>query len=507
MWVGLKRSDLGAVGHYTGLLVLSIAGAMCVPLVVALVAGEWDPALDYAMGAGVTAAIGAVLAQLAPRGTYLDRRGALLVTAIAWLSISVVGAIPLALSGHYGGFLDAWFDAMSGFTTSGLTLAKDLDHMALAHNMWRHLTHLIGGQGIVVAALTFAFGMRGGGAVSLYMAEGRDERIMPNVLHTARFIWFVTLVYVTLGTVALSVNNLLLGMEFGRGVLHAFWATIACYDTGGFGPQSQNALFYHSPAFEIITMILMLAGTVNFNLHADVWRGDRKELLKNIEARTLAVHVALLSVALGLGLGATELFSGTGEVLRKGIYHVISAHSGTGHQTLYAAQWTRGFGDLGLVVVMLAMALGGMASSTAGGIKALRVGLIAKGVVLRAKQAIAPQSAVVSSRYHHLIDHQLGAETLASALNIFALYVITYVTGALIALAYGYPAREALFESISAAANVGLSSGITSPAMPVGLKLTYIVQMWIGRLEFIAVLALVASVVASVRSRKLRGRA
>ncbi len=507
MWVGLRKNDSAAIAHYTGIIVLLLALTMLVPLATALVAGEWDPALDYVLGFGAAAGIGGLLAGQAPRRTDLNRQNALIITAVAWLTASLVAAIPLALSGHYGSFLDAAFDAMSGLTTSGLTLVQDLDHLPLAHNMWRHLTHLIGGQGIVVAVLTFAVGMRGGGAVSLYQAEGRDERILPNVVNTARFIWFVTLVYVSIGTAVLTVGNLSAGMEPGRSLLHGFWHTIACYDTGGFAPQSMNALYYHNPLFEIVTVVLMLAGTLNFNLHADVWRGDRRELFKNLESRTLAVHIGLLALAVGFGLGATTLFAEPGEVIRKGVYHILSAHSGTGQQTLYSAQWTRGYGDLALVAVMLAMGLGGMASSTAGGVKALRAGLIFKGLVLRVKQAIAPQSAIVGGTFHHLTDVRLTAELFSGALVIFVLYVLSYVTGALVGLAYGYPAREALFESISAAANVGLSAGITAPAMPAGLKITYIIQMWTGRLEFIAVLAMVASVAASFRGRQKRGRA
>jgi trk system potassium uptake protein TrkH len=437
----------------------------------------------------------------APRGAPLSRQNALIVTAFAWLAVSLVGAVPLFLSGHYASFLDAQFDAMSGLTTSGLTLVQDLDHMALAHNMWRHLTHLIGGQGIVVAALTVALGLRGGGAVSLYVAEGRDERILPNVMHTARFIWFVTAIYVLLGTVALSVLNLVRGMEVGRGVLHAFWATIACYDTGGFGPQSMNALYYHSPVFEVLTVVLMIAGTLNFSLHADVWRGDRTELLRNLEVRTMALNIAILSAAIGLGLGATALYSGESEVLRKGLYHLISAHSGTGHQTLYVSQWTGGFGALATVAVVLAMAAGGMASSTAGGIKALRFGLIGKGIALRVHESLMPRSAVITARYHHLVDTTVTPDLVANALLMFALYVMTYIAGGVIGVAYGYPAGAALFESVSATANVGLSTGITHPAMPVGMKVVYMLQMWAGRLEFVALFALVASLAASVRRR------
>ncbi|MBN2847450.1 MAG: TrkH family potassium uptake protein [Coriobacteriia bacterium] len=502
MWVGLHKRDLGAIAHYTGLLVSSLALAMLIPLVTALVAGEWGPALDYVCGIGVAAAVGMLLALQAPRGVNIGRRDALIVTALAWLVASFVAAVPLSLSGNYGSFLDAFFDAISGLTTSGLTLVQDLDHMALAHNMWRHLTHLIGGQGIIVAALSVALGLKGGGAMSLYMAEGRDERILPNVMHTARFIWFVTAIYVTFGTLALSINNVLHGMELGRSVLHAFWATAACYDTGGFGPQSQNALYYHSPFFESITVILMLAGTLNFNLHADLWRGDRTEIFKNLEARALAVNIGILSLAVGLGLAATGLFSAPGELLRKGLYHLISANSGTGHQTIYTSQWIVGFGGLAFGAIILAMAFGGMASSTAGGIKALRLGLIVKGVILRVRQAIAPPSSVVTDKYHHLLDVPLTADVLANALMVFTLYTVTYISGGMIGAAYGYPMGEALFESVSATANVGLSTGITNPAMPMGLKLVYIVQMWAGRLEFIALFALVASVVASLKSRR-----
>jgi trk system potassium uptake protein TrkH len=501
MWVTLERRDVRTIAHYTGLLIVGIGLAMTIPLVTALSLKEWDPALDYLMGMGISCAVGMALALLSPPNTPLNRSNALIVTALAWLAASLAAALPLAFSGNYGSYLDALFDAMSGLTTSGLTLVQDLDHLALSHNMWRHFTHLIGGQGIVVAAVSIAIGLRGG-AMSLYIAEGRDEKILPNVVHTTRFIWFVTAVYVVLGTVALSVVNLTLGMEPVRSGLHAFWATIATYDTGGFGPQSMNALYYHSWVFEFVTVILMIGGTLNFNLHADVWRGDRGELFKNIEARAWSANVVVLVIFSTLGLAATKAFNGMPEILRKGVYHIFSANTGTGHQTLYAAQWARDYGGLAMGAVILAMAFGGMASSTAGGIKALRLGVIAKGVVWRVRESLAPPSAVIKEHFHHLDDRELSVTLLNSALMVFVLYMVTYITGAFIGAAYGYPIGESLFESVSAAANVGLSTGITNPAMPAGLKIVYILQMWAGRLEFVALLALFASVAISLGRRR-----
>lgn len=508
MWLWLRASDARTIVHFVGIFLVGTGLAMSVPLLTALLWAEWGPALDYVFGMGVVLPLGVLLMHADVVRDRITYAHAFAITALGWLAASLAAAVPLALSGNYASYLDAAFDAISGFTTSGLTVAQNLDHMSYAHNMWRHLTHLIGGQGIVVAALSLAVGVRGGG-VSLYVAEARDERILPNVLHTARFIWVVTAVYVGLGTAALFGVMLHLGMPFDRSVLHAFWAAIACYDTGGFGPQSMNSMYYHSFAFEFVTVLLMIAGALNFNLHAQVWRGGYDELWRNIEVRVLAVNIFVLSVIAAVGLTATRHFTGGGlELWRKGVYHVLSAHSGTGHQAVYSNQWMTDLGPALVAAVIFAMAAGGAVSSTAGGIKALRLGLIFRGLGQAVKEALAPRSATSRARYHHLREQLLTPEATGTASMVFILYAITYVTGGFIGAAYGYDLSSAMFESVSATANVGLSTGITSPSMPTGLKLVYMFQMWAGRLEFLAVLVLFAHVVlATGRMSRLLRRA
>jgi trk system potassium uptake protein TrkH len=499
MWLRLRLTDLRTIVHFVGLFVVGIGIAMSVPLVTALLWQEWGAALDYVLGIGVVLPLGLLLMHADVVRERITYAHAFAITALGWLVASLVAAVPLAFSGNYATYLDAAFDAVSGMTTSGLTVVTGLDHMAHSHNMWRHLTHLIGGQGIVVAALSLAVGLRGGG-FSLYVAEARDERILPNILHTVRFIWIVTAAYVGLGTLALFGVLLRLGMAPGRGILHAFWAAIATYDTGGFGPQSMNAMYYHSGAFEVVTVVLMIAGALNFNLHAQVWRGGHDELWRNIEVRVLAFNVLALSVMASLGLAASKAFTGAPfELWRKGAYHIFSAHSGTGHQTVYANQWMTDMGPAFVAAVIIAMAAGGAASSTAGGIKALRLGLIFRTIVQQVKDALAPRAAVSRARYHHLREQILTPEASGTAAMVFIMYAVTYVTGGFIGAEYGYDLRSAMFESISATANVGLSTGITSVTMPVGLKLTYMLQMWAGRLEFLAVLALFAHFVLAIR--------
>ena len=498
MWIRLRTSDFGTIIHYTGVFVVGMGIAMVVPLLTAVALREWGPVLDYLFGMGVTLLVGMAMTLLGTRQRRIRHSHALIIAAFGWLAASLVAAIPLALSDNYITFLDAWFDAMSGLTTSGLTVVRDLDHMSYAHNMWRHLLHLIGGQGIIIAALSFAVGLRGG-AFALYLAEARDEKVLPNVVNTARFIWFVTAVYVGVGTLALYIYNLVHGLTGVRALLHAFWICIAAYDTGGFAPQSMNALYYHSWVFEAFTITLMMAGTLNFNLHAAVWRGQRREILRNLETRTLAISILLISLLVAFGLANEASYPGYAETVRKGIYHVLSAHTGTGHQTLYASQWSTQFSELAWIGIVIAMGLGGGVSSTAGGIKALRVGLLMKLIARNVKEAVSPRSAIVKTGYHHVRDTLVTPGLTVTVLIFFSTYILVYTTGAIIAVAYGFPLKEAVFESVSATANVGLSMGITSPDMPQGLKYMYIIQMWAGRLEFVAVFALLGHVFSAIR--------
>jgi trk system potassium uptake protein TrkH len=260
-----------------------------------------------------------------------------------------------------------------------------------------------------------------------------------------------------------------------------------------------NIMFYHSPAYEFGLLILMIGGMLNFNLHAQVWRGDYRELWRNIETRTLAINTTILSVLAAVGMVAVGYYAQAPELWRKGLFHVISAHSGTGHQAFYARQWADEFSGAGFAAILLAMAAGGAVSSTAGGIKALRLGIISKSVVHQIKESLAPPSARVTTFYHHLDRKTLDPTIVGAAATVFIMYTIVYITGGLIGAAYGYDAAASLFESISATANVGLSAGITAPSMPAGLKIVYMVQMWAGRLEFIGVLVLIAWVLVAIR--------
>ncbi|UCB56695.1 MAG: TrkH family potassium uptake protein [Candidatus Omnitrophota bacterium] len=495
-----QLQDIKIIGQYSGRVILGLGLLMLIPLLVAVCLGEHAAALDFVIAASFCLSAGYVLILICFTHKEPTWKHGMVIVSLSWLLAMFFGAVPLYLSRHWGGYLDACFDAMSGFATTGLTLVQDLDHLSFAHNMWRHLTMYIGGQGIMIVAITFL--VRGAGsALPVYVGEARDEKVLPNVVQTARFIWLVSLVYLLVGTLALSVTAFSSGVPAVKSFFHGLWVAMAAWDTGGFAPQSQNILYYHNFTFELITISLMLLGSLNFRLHYALWAGKRKEIFRNIETVSFFISIMLLFGLTAFGLASAGSYPGVSSLFRKGFYQVISAHTGTGYMTIHPLQFVGEWRALSLMGVILCMAMGAGACSTAGGIKILRIGVIFRALLEDIKRTMLPRSAVVMDKIHHIKDIVLGEKLLRQVALITLAYIFLYLLGTLAGIALGYPLKLALFESVSAGANVGLSCGITRPSMPAALKITYIFQMWAGRLEFVSVFALLGTIIALVRGK------
>jgi trk system potassium uptake protein TrkH len=495
-----RPEDIKIIGYYLGKVTIGLAMTMIVPIVIGLAFQELNPALDFLISFEIALIFGLILTTLCFTEKDLNWMQGMMVVSLSWLAAMVLGAIPLWLSGHWKSFLDACFDSMSGFATTGLVLVQNLDHMSYAHNIWRHLIMFIGGQGIIIVALSF-FIKGFAGAFKMYVGEARDERILPNVISTSRFIWLVSIVYLVLGTSALGIVGILSGMKIVNAFFHGACIFMAAFDTGGFAPQSQNILYYHSLPFEIVTITVMILGGINFKLHYHVWTGNRKEIFRNIETAALFITVMATFFITAVGLTQSGTYPKALMLFRKGFYQLISGHTGTGFQTIYASQFINEWNHLALFGVICAMAFGGCVCSTTGAIKMLRTGIIFKALKEDIKRIILPERAIVVQKFHHIKDIFLEDKQVRSALMITLAYLVLYVLGAVIGMFYGYPFLNSLFESTSAAANVGLSCGITTLGMPAALKVTYIFQMWIGRLEFMSVFTLIGFFVAAIKGR------
>lgn len=492
------RDDFEVIGFALGRIFSVVAVAGVVPLGWAALGREWHPFASFLLMIGVYALLGQLGLRLKPRDDRLEWSHGMVVVALTWLVVPTVGAIPFMFSGHFGSPIDAIFDAMSGLTTTGLALIQDLDHLAPSLNFWRHLLHFLGGQGIIIAALLL---FAGGGGLTLYYGEGRDDRILPSVRSTARFIWLVATVHLVAGVLVLGViAHQVLGFNWIRAFFHALMVFFAGFDTGGFAPQSTSLAYYHSAAFEFATAAMMTAGAMSFGLHFMLWRGPRREVFKSLETRSILTTFLMTMVVTFAGLGLAGTFSSIQGLTRQGFFQILSAHSGTGFSTVPSVELA-GWSGLALGGIIIAMALGGMGSSTAGGVKALRVGLTVKSIANQIRQVLLPEGATVGMRYYQSGRKRMTPELAQAATTVSLLYVGLFILGTGVGVAYGYELQEALFESVSAGASVGLSVGVTQATMPLALKLTYMLEMWAGRLEFVALFGLFGFIYSWLRGR------
>jgi trk system potassium uptake protein TrkH len=180
----------------------------------------------------------------------------------------------------------------------------------------------------------------------------------------------------------------------------------------------------------------------------------------------------------------------------------LSAHTGTGYSTVYPRQFVNEWGQFGMLGLTLAMAIGGSVCSTTGAVKLLRIGIVYKALRQDIKKWMLPESTILVQKIHHLKDLILEDKHVRMSALILLSYINLYLLGTIAGMWYGYSLSEASFESVSAAANVGLSCGITSPAMPAFLKLVYIFQMWAGRLEFVSIFVLGGIIIAALKGRE-----
>jgi trk system potassium uptake protein TrkH len=493
---------LKIVSYYTGYIILGFSFLNLLPIAVALLYQDFNSALDFTINFSI-ATILAISMMTYGQETRkirnsINLRYGLTVASLTWIILTMLAAIPYMLSGHMLSYLDACFDVMSGFTTTGVFLLQDLDHISQALNFWRHLLTFVGGQGMVVLAISF-FVKEMGSAYKFYVGEGKDVALMPNVRGTSQWIWKISIVYLAIGTLVLWISAMGLGLQPLSAFFHALYIFEAAWSTGGFAPNYQNIMYYHDFGFELIGMVFFIIGSFNFGLHFALIQGKRKEFFKNIEVISFTITTLLASALAVYALKNSGVYTDAIGLFRRVVYNVLSAHTTTGFGSIFARQFALEWGGLGITVMVIAMLIGGSACSTAGGIKGLRIGIIFKGIVSDIKKLVSGENSVKVTKYHHIKDLILDDVVFRSSAAVAILYLVMFAVGVLLTTAYGYPLAESAFEVASVSGNVGLSIGIISAQMPSLMKWYYMMAMYLGRLEFISVLALIGLMFKGVK--------
>lgn len=490
------------ISYYTGFVVLGIALLMVLPILTAVGLQEWNPFWDFIITMAISVILGLLLIiigkQTRHNKSFVQWKHGFVVASLSWIILMFLCAIPYLLSGHVNSILDACFDVMSGFTTTGMVLTQDLDHISLSLNLWRHMLTFIGGQGMIVLALTFLL-KETGGAYIFYVGEAKDIDLVPNVKGTARIIWKISMVYLLIGTAALWIDGMTIGLNPLSAFFNGLFIFASSWSTGGFAPYTQNMMYYHSFSYENLTIIFFILGSLNFGLHHAILSGNKKELLKNIETQSFFITSFLASILAVMWLARTGVYHDAIAMFRRVVYNVLSAHTTTGFGSIYARQFALEWGDFGILVLVIVMLIGGSACSTAGGVKGLRVGIIGKSILADVKRLLASERNVKVFRFHHIKDQILEDGLVKASALIIICYLITFAIGTLIGTFYGYPLASAAFEAASITGNVGLSIGITTPGMPAVMKVYYIIAMYLGRLEFLSVFALIGFIIGGIK--------
>lgn len=494
--------DVLVIVRAIGLALLGLGVATTALGVLSLVAGDVDTGTALLIGGTIEVGIGEGIRGRIWSTRPLSWTRATVAATLAWITCSLAAAIPLYLSRHYGTYLDAVFEAMSGLTTTGLTLVQDLDHLPVAMVLYRHVLELLGALTFVVVGLTVLTSVSAT-ASSLAPSDVRDERILPSLERTWRRVWTVGSLVLVPGMVVCTVAVSVAGLRGWEALQHGVGLAVAASTTGGFAATSASVGYYHSPLVEVVLLPLMVAGAISFALHLAARQGRRWELAREFEIRVLFFSLLAVMAVVLVGLGRSGAQTELVPLFRRGVFSAIAAHTTTGLTTVEPRLIATDWGQLAPAALVAAMTVGGMTGAPAGGLKVLRVGIILKGMVADVRRVLLPESALIVPTFRWGRVHHLSHAHVRSSATLLLITLAAVLTGATVVLFVDGSVNltESLFAATSAVTNSGQSLGTIGPDTSGGLKLGFLALMLLGRLEWLAIFATIGFAFAGLRGR------
>ena len=463
-----------------GVLLVILGTFMLIPFFMQFIYDEKSNA--FLSSASVTAFVGTLLILTnLEENRKLNLQQAFLLTTLSWLSIAIFGCLPFLFSNLNLSLVDAFFESMSGITTTGSTVITNLDDVAKSILIWRAILQWLGGIGVIVMAITILPLLNVGG-MQLFRMESSDttEKILPK---TREITLIISIIYLSL-TFACGISYWTAGMNIFDSIAHSM-TTIA---TGGFSTYSDSIGYFQNPKIEIISIIFIILGSMPFIAYLKFIKGDKKVFLKDTQIKGL-VYILIISVLLMffyLMLNNKD-YSFT-ENLRISTFNVVSILSGTGYVTTDFSLW----GKFPLVFFLFLMFVGGCAGSTTCGIKIFRFQILGRFIINQIKKLVYPHG-VFSTKYN---NEKISNTFIYSILTfVFLYFFIFFILAALLSI-NGLDFITAISGSASAISNVGPGLGdVIGPNgnfsdLPNFSKLSLSLGMLLGRLELFAVLVL-----------------
>ena len=466
------------IARILGAVLLLLAVFLLLPLIVGLIYGE--NVRGFALTIALSAALGlGLLLFLKPKSTEIYAREGFAAVGLVWITLGLVGALPLVLSGDIPHYIDAVFEVTSGFTTTGASVVPDVEALSRAGQFWRIFTHWLGGMGVLVFVMAV---MPLGGDRSMHIMRAEVPgptvgKLVPRARKTAMILY---LIYLGL-TLAETVLLLFGGMSFYDALLHSF----ASAGTGGFSTRAASVGAFDSAYIEtVIGFFLLLFGT-NFNLYYLVLVGRVKDALKSEELHWLWGIVACSVAAVAIGI--RPIYGSMATSLRHAFFNVTTIISTTGIGTEDYTKWP-GYIQTLLVVLMF---IGGCAGSTGGGLKISRVILLVKTAVSDVKKMVRPRSVNRVS----LDGQRVSRETTSAVYTYFALFMLILLGCTFLVSFDGYDFATNFTAALSCMSNIGPGLSLIGPKGSFVIfsdfsKAVMSLTMLCGRLEIYAILIL-----------------
>lgn len=460
-----------------GFLLMVEAGFMFTAVPVAWHYCGWE-CNTMLISSGITLLTGIVLFALnAGANRQIGKREGYLIVTFTWIITSFFGALPFWLSGDIPSFTDAYFETISGFTTTGASILTDIEAMPRDLLYWRSLTHWLGGMGIIVLSVAI-LPILGIGGMQLFMAEMPGvtyDKLHPRITATAKRLWAIYILLTILQFLLLWFGE----MDWFDSLCHTF-GTMA---TGGFSTRNNSMAAFGPYSQYIVILFMFLAGT-NFTLHYFALHGWFGKVAKNEEFRAYAtiILVSLGIITFGLYFNQQGNFEAT---FRDALFTIVSILTTTGFVTVDYLQWPVLF----WVIVFLLMFIGGSAGSTGGGIKVIRQMLLLKNSWMELRRAIHP-NAVLPVKFN---GKSVSLDIIYKVMAFFLMYVLIFAAGVLVLSALGIDFETAVGASIASLGNIGPGIGLVGPVfnyafMPDAAKWVLGFLMLLGRLELFTVL-------------------
>lgn len=471
------------IARLLGILLITLAGCMATSLIWTLLLDPLSSTLAFLYSAGITAGSGAALWGIGRKANgTIYRSDAIFLVAVSWILLGVFGGLPYLFDGAFTNPADAYFETISGFTTTGSTVMVQIADHSYGLHWWRALTHWLGGMGIIVLFVAI-FPQLGVGGKFLFKSEVPGpitEGLKPKIKQTAAALWWIYVGFTLVETVILLV----LGMSLHDALTHSF-ATMA---TGGFSTKNGSVGEFNQPAIDYVITLFMIAAGVNFGLYYEIFRGNTKRFLQDRELQVYLGVIALVTAIITWNIvGMDARHESVFASFRYAIFQVVGVITTTGFGTDDFDIWP----PLSKLLLVFLMFSGGMAGSTSGGMKIIRFMVIAKAIHAEIYKVFRPQS-VMALRIGRSIIPQ---ETVTSILGFFALGVVTFVLASLYMAYLGLDIVSATTAVASTLFNIGPGLKSVGPTqsfafIPTSGKVVLSFCMILGRLEFMTIFVL-----------------